>query len=345
MKLLQMKYYLITLLFFCVSNIAFAQLNPFAKNTLDYRVYEHYLTARNKDWLAFKDNILPIADSDKRKLKPAATEIIYNMAYSILAFLLEENATKAEVHLNKCDEWLAKYEVRKAAYWNDDDYVLWEGMKYFYTAPLENWRPSVKNKGISAINQNFGLPEFPFPPPQASSSEVLPKSFFNNCKNLGDIDKKLNLVLSKSGYERSYFKVPGGFALVSRLEQIKDDASAMQDPNRWSDQIPPVNSFSEYMSALFFPRIGYFRIVVFIITDVSFSQKREVATKQEAMTWLKQGNNILPEDAAKLPLNPNFNCTALIYEYQFTENQKSKLSNRFSAQAHLEKANLWNNLK
>ncbi|MEY4902254.1 MAG: hypothetical protein RLZZ292_69 [Bacteroidota bacterium] len=324
---------------------ALAQFNTFPKNTVDSIVYHTYLSARDGNWTAFEKRVLLYHEKDKRKVIPAVTQIIYNMALSVQASCYEKDVPKAEGFLSKCDELFRKYETKKTGYWTTKDYVLWRGMKTFWSSPLETWRPLVKNKGVSVITRTFGLPEFPFPPPNASGQTVLPNSFFKNCKKLGDIDQKLNTVLLQQGYERSYFKVPGGFAIVSRLEQINDDASSKQEPNRWSDQVPPVASFSEFVGALFFPRVGFFRIVVFMVTDVPFNQKQEAVSKNEATAWLADGKNVLPEGAAILPLNPNFNCTALIYEYQFSENQKSSLSKRFSVQTHLEKARLWGGLK
>jgi hypothetical protein len=341
-----MKQYLLFLYFAVASATAAAQFNPFKKGSHDYRVYEHYMMLRHYKWTVYADSVLPLMAKDKRELKPAATEIAYLMAQSIHASCIEQNVEKSQQLLNKADEWNRLYVVRKKKFWNEEDDVHWEGFDKFYLYPLERWRPYLKNKGVVPVDKKTGLPEFPFPPPAASSQEVLPKSLFQKCKNLGDIDQKLNSVLSQQGYEKAYFKVPNGFALVSRLEQFnKTDASSMQDPNRWADQIPPITSFSEYMSALFYPRVGYFRIVVFVVTDIPFSQSGPTATKEEAKTWLREGKNILPAAAAKLPINDNFYCTALIYEYEFTESQKSKLSNRFSAKTHLEKAKLWNGLR
>jgi hypothetical protein len=341
-----MQKIIFVLTFLALSFSAFAQLNPFPKNSIDSAVYQYYLSARDKNWTAFETQVLPYMEKDKRKVIPAATQIIYLMAQSVKASCYEKNVVKANDLLSKCDELFRKYEAKKTGYWNENDYILWEGMKTFWTVPLEKWRPWVKNKGVgTTTSARLDLPDFPFPPPLASGQSVLPKSFFNNCKKLGDIDQKLASVLGQQGYERSYFKVPGGFAIASRLEQINDDASSKQEPNRWSDQVPPVTSFSEFIGALFFPRVGFFRIVVFVVTDVPFNQKQTTVSKNEATSWLTQGKNVLPDAAVKLPINPNFNCTALIYEYKFTENQKSSLSTRFSVQTHLEKARLWNGLK
>lgn len=327
------------------ANYSAAQFNIFQKGTHDYIVYEHYMKLRFYKWTLYPEIILPLMAEDKREIKPAATEIAYLMAQSIHASCIEQDIDKSQKFLDKADEWLRRYEVRKKMFWNYEDDIYWEGIKHFYTYPMERWRPYLKNKGVVPIDKKTGLPQFPFPPPAASAQEVLPKSFFQKCKTLGDIDQKLSSVLSQQGYEKAYFKVPNGFAIVSRLEQIQNDASPMQDPNRWADQIPPISSFSEYMSALFYPRLGHFRIVVFIITDVPFSQTAQTASKEEAKTWLREGQNIFPTTAAKLPINPNFYCAALIYEYQFSENQKSKMVNRFSAKTHLEKAKLWNGLR
>ncbi|MBV8774528.1 MAG: TonB family protein [Deltaproteobacteria bacterium] len=71
--------------------------------------------------------------------------------------------------------------------------------------------------------------DFPWPPPKASARVVLPGRLFQESNQqlpLRAIDLKLSTALESAGYlERSYFAVPDGFALVTRLEQIDIDGT------------------------------------------------------------------------------------------------------------------------
>ena len=77
-------------------------------------------------------------------------------------------------------------------------------------------------------------PSFPWPPPKASASSKVPDNFLRETETkqiLHDIDRRLALALDKAGYfEKSYFSVPDGFALVTRLEQINADGTPKPEP-------------------------------------------------------------------------------------------------------------------
>ena len=76
----------------------------------------------------------------------------------------------------------------------------------------------------------------------------------NDGATLGEVARHLEGALSGVGYgERSYYTVPGGFALATRLEQITPDGTPKPDPQRWSTALPeqPVFSLGDYLRALF----------------------------------------------------------------------------------------------
>ena len=73
---------------------------------------------------------------------------------------------------------------------------------------------------------------------------------------LGDVDSILSNVLHGNGYvEQSYYAVPDGFALVTKLDQINTDGTSKALSDRWS--IAPANvslsyfSLRSYLPALF----------------------------------------------------------------------------------------------
>lgn len=101
---------------------------------------------------------------------------------------------------------------------------------------------------------------FPWPPPQASARDVIPKGFFSTCKTLGDVNVILRSALDKAEYfEKSYYPIGDGehgFVVTTRLEQINEDATSIKGTDRWAIKYNERKdiSFSKYLSSLFFLR-------------------------------------------------------------------------------------------
>lgn len=193
------------------------------------------------------------------------------------------------------------------------------------------------------------IPRFPWPPPAASAKMVLPAELLhrpNKRETLRDVARRLETAFDKAGYgELSYYAVPKGFAIVSRLEQIEPDGTPVKLPGRWSVKITPPEVFSlaSYIKVLFSANPGYFRVVVFIITSEPVVENAETqVSREDALKWLRKGANKLPPEYAQIPFNDNYDCTALIYEFeQKTRDQDAQLILfGLPAQIHLEKANL-----
>jgi hypothetical protein len=185
------------------------------------------------------------------------------------------------------------------------------------------------------------FPEFPWPPPEASASveiSELVKEPKDEITRLGDVDKKLRRAFEAAGYvEKSYFAVPDGFALVTRLEQMNPDGTP-RDPGRWSLEKEPLRNFSlrEYLRALFFADPGLFRVVVFIVTPHPFSQSDKVVERDEAMDWLRAGLDRLPSSVASQEYTDEFRTTALIYQFENPESGEPRLSpSRLTGRDHL----------
>jgi len=194
------------------------------------------------------------------------------------------------------------------------------------------------------------IPDFPWPPPEASAMANLPTQFFAQAHYLRDVESKLSEALSSCEYaQTSYYAVPGGFGLVTRIEQINTDGTPKAPPNRWATATaPPAHfSLSEYMKALLTANAGRFRIIVFVLTKYPFTQTSATVTREEAMTWLPNGANRLPSSIGDEPCTPSHLCTALIYEFELPETKNQAVLNKpssLSCQAHLAAAHLWNQL-
>ncbi len=192
-------------------------------------------------------------------------------------------------------------------------------------------------------------PKFPWPPPKASASvkitdEVLSSSI-EKVVYLGDIDKIINKALKASEYwEMSYYAVPDGFALVTRLEQINSDGTPKEEQDRWSMQVPPMRKFTlmNYLKALFTANPGHFRILVFIVTPKPFSKSDETVDRKEAMDWLERGLNKLPQPIASKLYTNQCEITVLIYEFEQPESGETilKQPSHLSGRKHIEQSGL-----
>ena len=105
-----------------------------------------------------------------------------------------------------------------------------------------------------------------------SSNRTIPKELLSRVRTiakLGDVDSILSNVLHGNGYvEQSYYAVPDGFALVTKLDQINTDGTSKALPDRWS--IAPANvslsyfSLRSYLPALFTAAPGDYRLIVLL---------------------------------------------------------------------------------
>jgi hypothetical protein len=198
------------------------------------------------------------------------------------------------------------------------------------------------------------LPVFPWPPPRASSWITLPSELLHRPgrhDSLKDVGNRLARAFRQAGYgELSYYRVPKGFALVTRLEQFQPDGAPLDGPGRWSVSVmaPRVFSLESYLKALFSANPGHFRIVVFMVTSepVTMDDTTEVA-RDVALKWVSEGANKLLKDYEKIPFDDDVDCTALIYEFeQATRDERASLkAPGLPAMTHLEKANLIHGLE
>ena len=73
------------------------------------------------------------------------------------------------------------------------------------------------------------LPPFPiWEPPEASASYVLPNGFMKGNLTFGSALLALQNALQEAGYsDYSYFSIPSGFAILTRLERIEPDGYSL----------------------------------------------------------------------------------------------------------------------
>ena len=203
---------------------------------------------------------------------------------------------------------------------------------------------------LASCKSNVGgappLAPFPWPPPVASDRVTLPLNLGGpGLETAGQVDKRIVSALDSAGYvQRAYYAVPNGYAIVTRVEQIEKDGRTEPPPYRFSDEIPPPNSLTGYLSGLFASRPGYYRIIVFVVTNVSVDDKAPPMSEEDARRFLS-GTAALPSTVAAQPLPPSTRITALIYEYQKssadTKSTAVPIQSTVTAKVHLQQAGLW----
>ena len=207
----------------------------------------------------------------------------------------------------------------------------------------------------SIQQRSYDIPAFPWPPPEASASIKVPSHFLHNNgrpTTLAQIARRLESAFSQAGYtERNYYSVPGGFALVSRMEQFNPDGSSKPLPERWAVEMTPpkVFSLSSYLKALFWAPKGHFRIISFLVTSVPFVQQSESPVSQEeALEWLSSGAQMLPPALESVAYSDKHYCVALIYEFEQSSRNHAPEFKRLSLLPgfkHLRQARLWDMLE
>ena len=185
------------------------------------------------------------------------------------------------------------------------------------------------------------LPEFPWPPPRASATYVLPRSLLAGYRTIGDFTDALLSALETNGYvERSFYRTrQDGVALVTRLERINENGTPMAEATRWPAHEDSDISLYDLLRGLFYVDPGRYRVIVFVLQIPPFMQSPETVTPDEARDWLSGGANILPPSVAALTIAAA-ECTALIYEFASDGARVRAVSSGLTGKGHLDKAGL-----
>lgn len=156
---------------------------------------------------------------------------------------------------------------------------------------------------------------FPWPPPAATARSNALRFNTNNLNKLNDVKEFLQRGLAN--YQAfQYYSVPGGFTLVTPLEQIESNGVPKKDPPRWTIKTDLAQDFSimKYLSALFMGNKGYYRVLVFMVTNQvpSFNNNRSGQT----ILNLPGGKPDLPLEIGEQRWTPEHRCYILIYEFE-----------------------------
>jgi hypothetical protein len=166
------------------------------------------------------------------------------------------------------------------------------------------------------------MPDFPWPPPEPSEKMTLPRDRLavglGANPSLGALSHKLTAALEGAGYsEYAFFRAPDGFALVARLERFRPDGTPEADANRFLDpDAEKPFSLAAYIQHLFFAPEGYYRLIVFVVSDQPVVASAPRPSAAAATAWLRQGANVLPQGYEDMPFTAGHQVSALIYEFR-----------------------------
>ncbi len=211
-------------------------------------------------------------------------------------------------------------------------------------------KKSVLGEKITSKNDNFDfcnnlspLGDIPIP----SAMMEIERSIFARTTEkitLGDINGKICDALASNGYDdKTYYCVPDGFALVTHIEQINEDGTSKQPPDRFSLKFSPYNVFSisSYWHALLNAPIGYFRLIIFVVSNKTITPKGALL-EAKAKALVDDGNP-LPKSIKVLPFTDNYSCVAYIYEFMNKQDYAKDtllVPSDISGKQHLEKSGI-----
>lgn len=137
----------------------------------------------------------------------------------------------------------------------------------------------------------------------------------------GSVAEKIEHALSIAGYkERSYYLVPDGFILVTRLEKFNRDGLPVTSSERWVVELQPLSIFSisprSFIKVLLRAQPGYYRTMVFVVTSQPFSQTSKIVNRIAVQEWLQSGANILSGSIRNQAYTDDYACTVLVYEFE-----------------------------
>lgn len=199
-----------------------------------------------------------------------------------------------------------------------------------------------------AARRAGSIPDFPWPPPKASAWAVIPNELITiigqPSPTLAAVSQQLERALDSAAYhQRSFFKLPNGFAMVTQLEKINSDGTPITEQRWLSADSSAGFSLEGYLRRLLYADPGRYRLVVFAVTDIPFSTSGEAMTARDASRMVSKGVNILPQTISTDLYSPQHRCTALVYEFRKTTAPQPELvaPSPLPGRDHLVKARMW----
>jgi len=163
---------------------------------------------------------------------------------------------------------------------------------------------------------------FPWPPPTPSAQRTLSPDVNPDsppAETVGEVARRLERILREARFDSfGYYRVPGGFALVTRIENLDGTTGEpFAGAARWASQ--KVYAGLSFSSIFAITRsAGYYRVFVFLLTDDPKEPQPidPEKTFEIARTWANEGSPSLPAEVKALPIGPNHILVVMVYEFE-----------------------------
>ena len=194
---------------------------------------------------------------------------------------------------------------------------------------------------------------FPWPaPPQPSvMAQIPPDRLFGadtKAKTLMDVGRRLSASIAEAGYlQRNYLGAGcNGFAIVLDLEHIQTDGSRKPGNSGFGPSSQDeAFSLTNYLKRLFYAPPGYYRQIVFVVSDEGIANPGAAPTEGALRRIAREGSSDLPPAFAAVPLTWKVKILALVYEFEkgASEGDAKVIApmGRLAATVHLRKAKLY----
>jgi len=206
-------------------------------------------------------------------------------------------------------------------------------------------------------------------PPRASARMRLPE-FFPDAMKLGDVARRVSAALTDAGYpDQGWFVVPsptsfappgtppaiGGFAVVTKLEEIGDRGRSKSGGKSWTLDASHTNTIS-FLDAvkrlLAGAPVGRYRVFLIWVSNDPASQARTgSAAPEDWENFLATGTKgplLRVLDQVLLNYGAGGGCSVFVYEYDRSaitgEAQFVRSDDRLNAEQHLKASGIWDRL-
>jgi hypothetical protein len=196
----------------------------------------------------------------------------------------------------------------------------------FATEP-EPPAPPISEPTASDQTQDNLIEPYPaWPPERPSTSVTIPASkLAEEGRTLRDLSKRFEDSLVEARQPSpSYYSVPGGFALLTQIQQIDAEGNILSNGVVQTAALKEKQFLSGLRKLMASKPDGYYRIVTFVVTDQPFAFSENELDREEAADRYQSGLSALPNtDQFATPISSDHKIYVLIYEF---ENSKTDLT-------------------
>jgi hypothetical protein len=163
-----------------------------------------------------------------------------------------------------------------------------------------------------------------------------------------DVARRLEASIAAAGYLEPRYLGAGcdGFAVILDLEQIETDGARKPGAAGFAPTTAePGFTLAGYLKRLFYAPPGYYRQIVFVVSDTGIAATTPAPTPGELRAIAQDGSAALPPTYRAVPFTWKYKVVALVYEFQKgpTDGDARQIppTGRLRAPQHLKKASLY----